>query len=311
MLKYDNVLYIIGNGFDLFHGLKSSYYDFRDYIKKTNWDLFQRLEVYHTDYLWNDFERKLGQFNSNLLFEASSIFLPDIKEDFEDLQMSQIYLAGDFAAGESYEMLSELKKSLKKWAETLCNNKIEALLGLDDYAHYLSFNYTNLLSKVYGIENERINQIHGRCMGYKDELIIGHSIDEDLSTNEHSRNRFHPKRKQRYNFEAVENLHEKIGEHFSDSSKKSSEIIRANSSYFQSLNDVEYIYILGHSISDVDACYYEKIIEVNNNPDKINWIIAFRKEEDKITLKDNIQNLGIPSNQVTFKFWEEFVVNRK
>lgn len=308
MLEYDNVLYIIGNGFDLYHKLKSSYYDFRDYIKKTNWDLFQKLEAYHPENLWNDFERNLGRFKEKLLFDLSSLFLPDTKEDFEDLQMSQIYLAGDFAAGESYEMLSELNKSLKKWAVTLCNTKVEAVLGLDYYAHFLSFNYTNLLSKVYGIENERINQIHGRCMGYRDELIIGHSNDEDISNNEYSRNRFHSKRKQKYNFEAIKNLHEKIGEHFYDSSKKSSEIIKSNSSYFESLNEIEYIYILGHSISDVDACYYKKIIEVNNNPEEINWVIAFRKEEDKITLKDNIQNLGISSNQVTFKFWEELRV---
>lgn len=308
MLEYDNVLYIIGNGFDLFHGLKSSYYDFRDYIQKTNCDLFKRLEGYYPDDLWSNFEHNLGKLNKDLLFNTSSFFLPDSKKDFEDLSMSDIFLAGDFAAGESYEILSELKKSLKKWATTLCNNKVETILGLDYYAHYLSFNYTNLLSKVYGIDSERINQIHGRCMGYRDELIIGHSIDEDLSTNEHSRNRFHPKRKQRYNYEAVENLHEKIGEHFSDSSKKSSEIIKANSSYFESLSEIEYIYILGHSISDVDACYYKKIIEVNNKPDEINWIIAFHNEEVKAVLKSNILNLGVSSSRVKFISWNELLL---
>ena len=33
----DNALYIIGNGFDLMHGVKSSYYDFRNTIGKNNY----------------------------------------------------------------------------------------------------------------------------------------------------------------------------------------------------------------------------------------------------------------------------------
>ena len=42
----EETLYIIGNGFDLMHGVKSSYYNFRDFLKKRNPELKVQLESY-------------------------------------------------------------------------------------------------------------------------------------------------------------------------------------------------------------------------------------------------------------------------
>ena len=54
--KNDHILYIIGNGFDLMHGVKSSYYAFRDSLGKRNL-LRETLETYLTpDDIWADFE---------------------------------------------------------------------------------------------------------------------------------------------------------------------------------------------------------------------------------------------------------------
>lgn len=33
-MHYDNTLYIIGNGFDRYHGASSSYSDFKNYVKR-------------------------------------------------------------------------------------------------------------------------------------------------------------------------------------------------------------------------------------------------------------------------------------
>ena len=37
-------LYIIGNGFDKAHGLKTSYWDFRTYLESTHWEFLQAFE---------------------------------------------------------------------------------------------------------------------------------------------------------------------------------------------------------------------------------------------------------------------------
>lgn len=58
-------LFIIGNGFDLQHGLKTNYLDFLKFNEKSDsgrrfinsLDKFQHCP---TDHLWSDFERNLG-----------------------------------------------------------------------------------------------------------------------------------------------------------------------------------------------------------------------------------------------------------
>ncbi len=42
----DSTLYIIGNGFDLFHGLKSSYKDYSEFAKINTPNVEEFLEVY-------------------------------------------------------------------------------------------------------------------------------------------------------------------------------------------------------------------------------------------------------------------------
>jgi len=61
-------LYIIGNGFDLHHELRTSYLNFRDdYLLKRHSNLWKNLlEIYgdapkQNDYWWKDFENMLGR----------------------------------------------------------------------------------------------------------------------------------------------------------------------------------------------------------------------------------------------------------
>ena len=68
-----DTLYIIGNGFDLHHGLKTSYSNFRDdHAKKGSlWN--DLLDIYgdsqlNDEYWWRDFENMLGRIDySNLI----------------------------------------------------------------------------------------------------------------------------------------------------------------------------------------------------------------------------------------------------
>ncbi|MCB8999333.1 MAG: hypothetical protein H6540_04595 [Bacteroidales bacterium] len=51
-------LYIIGNGFDIHHGIKSKYSDFKDYVEKNDKVLFDSLEKYfNQDELWSDLKK--------------------------------------------------------------------------------------------------------------------------------------------------------------------------------------------------------------------------------------------------------------
>jgi hypothetical protein len=60
-------LYIIGNGFDIMHGVKSSYYSFRDSMGRHN-ELRTALELYiRKEDLWADFEESLAHLDDEAM----------------------------------------------------------------------------------------------------------------------------------------------------------------------------------------------------------------------------------------------------
>ena len=59
-------LYIIGNGFDLAHGMRTSWGDFRNWLRYTGHMSLENFweSVFETD-LWKDFENALGEYELN------------------------------------------------------------------------------------------------------------------------------------------------------------------------------------------------------------------------------------------------------
>ncbi len=59
-------LFIIGNGFDLHHGLDTRYVDYRDYLKQYHPTAFQLIDsefrdMADSDALWSEMENTLGK----------------------------------------------------------------------------------------------------------------------------------------------------------------------------------------------------------------------------------------------------------
>ncbi len=69
---YSHCLQVIGNGFDLAHGMETSWGDFNKWLKSSDHsDLIYFLEEYvgiETD-LWKDFEKALGEYSVNDIYE--------------------------------------------------------------------------------------------------------------------------------------------------------------------------------------------------------------------------------------------------
>jgi hypothetical protein len=60
MAQQSTTLYIIGNGFDLLHGVKSSYSMFREYLKRRDKALSFEMDTYfECENFWGDFENNL------------------------------------------------------------------------------------------------------------------------------------------------------------------------------------------------------------------------------------------------------------
>jgi hypothetical protein len=102
---YDNVLYIIGNGFDRHHEVKSSYQHFANWLKKNNWELYGILsEVCKVDFLWKDFERALSYVNRDYFINMGETILPDSWT--EDDNYADLLYAQDLVREEALQRLT-------------------------------------------------------------------------------------------------------------------------------------------------------------------------------------------------------------
>ena len=70
-------LYVIGNGFDMLHGVRSSYYDFSRTLGKRSSVRFYLEKYLKTDDLWADFEGALGKIN----IEACLLYTSDAADE--------------------------------------------------------------------------------------------------------------------------------------------------------------------------------------------------------------------------------------
>lgn len=92
-------LNIIGNGFDLMHGVKSSYYNFSDTLGKNN-SLRFALETYlSVEDLWADFEDALAHINSDAMFGVVDMWLDNFDAYDPDAQAADFFAAVDAATG--------------------------------------------------------------------------------------------------------------------------------------------------------------------------------------------------------------------
>lgn len=163
--KENRILYIIGNGFDLHHGLKTNYKDFRKYLESTDVDLFYRLGSYYdingNSALWSNFEEELKRFDPSILEENFGDYTPNLEsEDFRDRDWYdlEVYIKNELSS-----LKDGLQEALHNWICEITqssNFDERKRIKLDSNALYLNFNYTDLLETKYSIPREKITYIH-------------------------------------------------------------------------------------------------------------------------------------------------------
>ena len=145
---YDNVLYIIGNGFDRHHDVKSIYQHFANWLKKNNLELYDILsDVCKVDFLWKDFERALPYVNRDYLINIGDAFLPDSWT--EDDNYADLLYAQDYVREEAEILWKEIQKWFRKWVRSVRwemeSDKKKVRIDYD--ARFITFNYTPFLEK--------------------------------------------------------------------------------------------------------------------------------------------------------------------
>lgn len=124
-LKFENPehsLVIIGNGFDIMHGVKSSYWDFQKTIGK-NSSLRYEMETYLDvpGDLWSNLEDSLGRLNYSMFLNPTvlDMWLDDFGAYDPDAQAADFFAAVETAIGPTFNIPRELNQRFKKWIKTL------------------------------------------------------------------------------------------------------------------------------------------------------------------------------------------------
>ena len=270
-------LYIIGNGFDLHHGINSSYHNFMDWLNDNHCDVMWKVdEIYGIcdDEWWSDFENQLAsldaiRYSSEIAFENR----PDLTSDHCDRMWNDAEIEVE---NQLEELYTAIRKCFHKWIQQL-KSPLEAkkIDLISRNSVFIIFNYTKTLENLYGINQHNIFHIHG-CVDENEDFILGHgkSYEELKNINtiamlESPDNRSIKELAEFYEEHADEGqmLHEQLAEDaairgVASQRKPVNELIKKNKNFFNSLFDISYVHVYGMSFSEVDMPYLKHILSI-------------------------------------------------
>ncbi|MDE5420617.1 bacteriophage abortive infection AbiH family protein [Ancylomarina sp. DW003] len=263
-------LFIIGNGFDLAHDIKSSYDNFRQYLEDKYPNMNRNIhsvpeatlmpdggEVFDDDEVvgflinvisnikgndWRDFETALGLLEYHDFFDS---LYEHIDKDGDPDQWKNAYQSEDLAESIIWPS-SSVKSYFADWINTInissgiCkqNDFLRIIDSASDY--FLTFNYTKTLESLYSVGSAC--HIHGQQGG---EMLVGHGNDNFNSDD--------------YQVGAGDSL---LRAH-SLLRKNTTKAIKRNSEFFNNIStsNITEIYSYGFSFSDVDSVYIKEICD--------------------------------------------------
>lgn len=264
-LSDNSILYIIGNGFDLAHGIKSSYCDFREWLVHNKNNLVSMMDIFFSNKrdIWSSIEQALGEYNEESILDYCR---PDEEFDY-DHSLSASARVEDSPMAIFLPVLEEFRKAFRDWVNSIEISTIEKMYKLNPNSRYLSFNYTDTLETVYKIPKNKIVHIHGSRLD-NDEYIIGHNNPRESSSV--------------WNDDGLifeQQAHENIITWMNEFTKQYNRNIANHSSFFDSLYDIKQIVVIGHSMSKIDWPYFEEIIK--NTGNNIQWIVYCYSVDDR------------------------------
>jgi hypothetical protein len=283
---------MIGNGFDLHHGIASRYSDFGRYVEAVDPTTFSLIHDYLSvdQDFWNCFEERLATFDSDLIIDHANEFLvPYSTEDWSDAYHHDFeYEIEQVVQGLS----SKMRGRFAKWIRTLnipAQGAVPLISCIDPASRFLNFNYTPTLQQLYGVPDANVLHIHGSSLNPDSDIVLGHGwkrsaeemlsrhIDEETDTR-------------------VAGGLRQIDNYFADTFKPTEKIIADNRAFFDGLAGTTKILVLGHSLAEVDAIYFEEIVK-RVNP-SARWVISYHEEPSRE--RDSFAQFGVPEPFVEF-----------
>ena len=304
-----NSLLIIGNGFDLYFGLETSWGDFALWLEKTDRDLYKFfvdfMNIDSNNYkLWSRFEKELGYWSLDEYLEdvQESGMVDYLSRDFRDSDHQAPYGAIQ-SRREKYSAFSKyFSDYFEECVEPECIEREERFLKELDV---ITFNYNYL---PWALGAREVCYIHNSL--YDEKLIVGHS--QTTHRDEHIIEKYEESAEcWDDNFSGDVRIHEIVDcfvEDFNLMNKNPKNNIQKINFDLKKYDEV---IIIGHSFGLVDHDYFKYIF--SNISDQALIKISFFSTEDITEIEkfmDRNTNLTY-SIQDTEVLINEIIVNNQ
>lgn len=255
--------------------------------------------------LWANFEENLANLDQEVLLDDLGDYLPvTSSDDFKDRDWHAFSIEVSSKVG---ALTSGLCEAFRNFIlSTSCNNIDKSLkLQLHSNSYFLSFNYSDTLERHYSIPQSNIIYIHGKATNTSTPVVLGHGInpeefkakpiEQPAGLSEEELERWYEYMSDNYDYAYEQGVEEVYG-YFTSSFKNTNQIISEQSDFFSSLSSIKNLYVLGHSLSDVDMPYFHEVSE--NLPVGCQWHVSYRGDDERLEKREIIRNLGVPKQLI-------------
>ncbi|AMC35357.1 bacteriophage abortive infection AbiH family protein [Janthinobacterium sp. B9-8] len=324
-----HTLYVIGNGFDLHHGLKTRYQHFGVFLKGRKSEIYDYLLEYYglpdideededsqLDPLWSEFEQSLANLDVEQVLDNNSHLIANPSSDeFRDRDWHALAIEMEMLVEKlTVDLIKEFNRFILHVEYPELDERKRLLLS--EEAIYLNFNYTDCLERYYKIRDKNILYIHNKANKLSEKIILGHGFNpiifkekeesppKDASEDELENWYEYMSNKHDYSFSSGK---DKLVEYFEASFKKTDKVIQNNEIFFKRLCKVKNVIVLGHSLSVVDRPYFIKILDCVDASAK--WTVTYYGDKEKKRHIRSLNEIGIEANAVELVEISRFVAS--
>ena len=95
---------------------------------------------------------------------------------------------------------------------------------------------------------------------------------------------------------SIERGKDEVRGYFNASFKPTEKVIAQRKSFFEKLNHIDTVYVLGHSLAEVDMPYFRILRQyLNGNED---WVVSYYRESEQAKRKALVQSLGVAEEKI-------------
>lgn len=271
------------------------YQDFKTFLRHKDRETLETVEQFlgSGDRLWSKFEQSLANLDVDALLDVAAAQLTSYgDDDWSDSAHHDF----QWTIEQTTEALStDLKKHFCDWIRHLdipTPATVQVpMLRLYTEATFLNFNYTSTLTRLYGVPLEQVTFIHGDAAGPCANLVLGHNYSPKSLNDSRDMDAIDPR-------EAEGN--EIIDQYFRATFKPVSSVIHTHRDFFKRLALIQDIFVLGHSLDDVDIPYFKEIMK-NIDGQRTKWKISYYRNENLRELREQFQKLpSVPGHLVEY-----------